>query len=298
MPRGKKLSQTDQEGARHTRVEATQPAAPATCMQRLTRHPLLTAEEEQQLASRARSGDPLAKNQLVEANMRLVMNLAKQYHSSLVPFEDLVQEGAIGLITACERYDPSRGFRFSTYATHWVRQAISRAIDNKARSIRVPAHVAETLRKIDRARVLHQREHDEEPTIEQIAERLSMPPRRVIAYLFAGQDPLSLDMLVGDDDNTPLAALINDRGSADPETTVIREEVESELREIMDTLSERERAVMRRRLGFEGDAPQVLQDIGADLRISRERVRQIEVQALKHLRAIATRRGLWQYLVG
>jgi len=275
--------------------KVTAGAAP-TAFGRLTRHGLLSAEEEADLSRRAQRGDRRAKNQLGEANMRLVINIAKQYHSSMIPFEDLVQEGSIGLITACERFDPNRGFRFSTYATHWVRQSISRAIDNKARSIRIPAHVLEMLRKIERARTALMREHGEEPTVEQIAEQLQVPARRVAAYLVAGQDPISLDMSVGEDENTPLANLIDDKDAAQPEEALIRDEVLREIRAIMDALTDRERMVMQRRLGFGDQEPQVLQEIGVELRISRERVRQIEAQALKHLRALATRRRLWEFL--
>src|SRR5579862_5730626 len=153
----------------------------------LTRKRLLTAEEEFTLAGRVKQGDIRARSLLVESNMRLVINIARGYHSVLVPFEDLVQEGAIGLMTACERYDPSRGYRFSTYATHWIRQAISRAIDNKARAIRVPAHVSETLRKIERVRTAMIRQAGDEPSLEQLAQRVGMSRDRLQAFLRAGQ---------------------------------------------------------------------------------------------------------------
>lgn len=256
----------------------------ASYLSHLTRQRLLTQEEEIRLAIEAKAGNIRSRTRLVEANMRLVINIARHYHCALVPFEDLIQEGAIGLMTACERYDPERGYRFSTYATHWIRQAISRAIDNKARSIRVPAHVSETLRKIERVRTLLLRETGEEPPIEQIAAEVGMTPRKVAAYMQAGQDPVSLDMLVGDEENTTLAALINDKTAIDPEDEVVRREVEAEIETILNHLTERERVVMRRRLGFEDDEAQVLQDIGAELNLSRERVRQIEAQALKKMR--------------
>ncbi len=272
------------------------PVEPASYMSHLTRQRLLTHEEEIRLAERVKAGDPRAKHRLVEANMRLVINIAKHYHNALVPFEDLVQEGAIGLMTATERYDPTRGYRFSTYATHWIKQAISRAIDNKARAIRVPAHVSETLRKIERTRAAMLREDGEEPTLEQLAERVGLTPRKLEAYLQAGQDPVSLDMLVGEDENTSLASLLNDKSATNPEEAVLQQEVQAELDLIMSTLTERERVVMRRRLGFEDNHAQVLQEIGQEMHISRERVRQIEAQALKRLRAAASRRHLREYL--
>lgn len=268
---------------------------PASYLSHLTRQRLLTAEEEILLARRVGQGDALARAQLVEANMRLVINIAKGYHSAMIPFEDLVQEGAIGLVTACERYDPNRGYRFSTYATHWIRQAISRAIDNKSRAIRVPAHVSETLRKIERARAELLRETGVEPTEEQLAARVGVSPRKVAAYLQAGLDPVSLDMLVGDEENTTLAALLNDKAAADPEDEVIRREVEAEIHQVLNQLTERERMVMRRRLGFDGDESHVLQDIGAEMNLSRERVRQIEAQALKKIRRSSPR--LREFLV-
>jgi RNA polymerase primary sigma factor len=269
---------------------------PISYMSHLTRQRLLTHDEEIKLAGMVKNGDCGARHRLVEANMRLVINIAKNYHSALVPFEDLVQEGAIGLITATERYDPSRGYRFSTYATHWVKQAISRAIDNKARAIRVPAHVSETLRKIERTRTSLMREDGEEPSVETIAQKLEMSPRKVAAYMAAGQDPVSLDMLVGEEENTSLASLINDKTATDPEGELIRREVETELETILAALNDRERTVMRRRLGFDDEEAHVLQEIGAEMHISRERVRQIEAQALRHLRAIANRRRLREFL--
>src|SRR5438874_10406090 len=214
-------------------------AEAASYMSHLTRHKLLTHQQEIDLSERVQAGDGRAKQELVEANMRLVINIAKHYHHPLVPFEDLVQEGAIGLMTAAERFDPERGYRFSTYATHWIKQAISRAIDNKSRAIRVPAHVSETLRKIERAKTALTREIGEEPTLDQIAEVVEMSPRKVAAYLQAGQDPVSLDMLVGEEENTTLAALLDDKSATDPEDEVVRREVEAEIQRILNQLTER-----------------------------------------------------------
>jgi len=266
---------------------------------RLTRERLLTSEEEVALALRVQRGGKQAKeakDRLVEANMRLVINIAKNYHNPLVPFEDLVQEGAIGLMTAAERYDPSKGYRFSTYATHWIRQAISRAIDNKAKAIRIPAHVSETLRKLERTRALLFREHGEEPSAEQLAQKMGLSIRKVSALLLAGQEPVSLDMLVGDEENTTLASLINDRTAANPQDAVLCAEMQKELDDLLAVLTPREREIMRKRLGFDEESAQVLQEIGEKLHISRERVRQIEVQALKKLKFAAKRRDLRNYI--
>ncbi len=267
-------------------------------MSRLTRQRLLTFEEEVALAARVRAGDSRAKDQMVEANMRLVINIAKNYHNALVPFEDLVQEGAIGLMTAAERFDAAKGYRFSTYATHWIRQSISRAIDNKAKAIRIPAHVSESLRKLERTRAMLLRESGEEPSTETLASHLGMTPRKVNALLQAGQEPVSLDMLVGDEENTTLASLINDRTSPNPQDTILVQEMRSELGKLLAILTPREQEIMRRRLGFEEDSAQVLQEIGENMHISRERVRQIEMQALKKLKYAARRRNLYGYISG
>jgi RNA polymerase primary sigma factor len=256
----------------------------ASYLPRLTRERLLSAEEEVRLTLRARAGDNCAKDQLIEANMRLVLSIAKSYHSTLIPYEDLVQEGAIGLITAAERFDPARGFRFSTYATHWIRQSIGRAIDNKSRAIRVPAHISETLRKIERTRAEILKESGEEPTAEEIARKAGLTLRKVDSCLTASLDPVSLDAMVGEDENTSLVSMLGDKTAADPEDEVVRREVEIQIQKMLNALSERERQIMRRRLGFDDAEARVLQDIGAELNLSRERVRQIEAQALRKMR--------------
>jgi RNA polymerase primary sigma factor len=280
-----------------TRTEPSQVGAEVlSYLTRLTRQRLLTGEEEIELAARVQRGDRQAKDRLVEANMRLVINIAKNYHNPLVPFEDLVQEGAIGLMTAADRFDPAKGYRFSTYATHWIRQAISRAIDNKSKAIRIPAHVSESLRRLDRARVVLLREHGEEPTTETLAHYLGLSVRKVAALMAAAQEPVSLDMLAGDEENTTLASLINDRDAANPQDAVLSAEMQRELDSLLAILTPRERDVMRKRLGFEEDSAQVLQEIGETLHISRERVRQIEMIALKKLKFAAKRRELYAYI--
>jgi RNA polymerase primary sigma factor len=271
-------------------------AEASSYLNRLTRQRLLSCEEEADLAARVQQGDTRARDRLVEANMRLVINIAKNYHNALVPFEDLVQEGAIGLMTAAERFDASKGFRFSTYATHWIRQAISRAIDNKAKAIRIPAHVSETLRRLERLRALYLREAGEEPTAEELARQLGISPRKVNALLQAGQEPVSLDMLVGEEENTSLASLLNDRTAINPQEVVLTAEMQQEIDKLLAILTPREQEVMRKRLGFENNSAQVLQEIGETLHISRERVRQIELQALRKLKYAARRRDLYGYI--
>jgi|SRR5579872_1616704 len=266
----------------------------------LTRERLLNAEEEVALAGRMKRGGKdgqRAKDRLVEANMRLVINEARKYHSTLIPFEDLIQEGAIGLMTAADRFDPDKGYRFSTYATHWIRQAITRAIDNKSKPIRLPAHVSETLRKIERARALWMRQNGEEPTLDQLAEFLNVPARKISSLVHANQEPVSLDMLVGDDGSTTLASLLNDENAVDPQDTVLTSEMQRMLSSLLDILTPREQEIMRRRYYSGSDSSTVLQEIGQAMRISRERVRQIEMQALRKLKFAARRRGLMTYIV-
>jgi len=266
---------------------------------RLTRASLLTHQEEIDLANLTRGGGiegARAKHRLVECNMRLVVSIAKAYRASGIPIEDLVQEGAIGLMTAAERFDPDRGFRFSTYATQWIRQAIGRAVDNKAKSIRLPAHVSESLRKVDRARTELRRELGEEPTVEQLAERTAISPRKIQSLMNTTQEPISLDLPVGDEENTSLGALLTDRTAPDPQNRLLDVEVREAVAKILELLDEREQTVMRRRFGFDGEDGCVLAQIGEELNISRERVRQIEAQALRKLRQEA-RKGLLRALV-
>lgn len=274
------------------------PSEVPSLLNRLTRVALLSPEEELELAERARKGDEEAKKKLVEANMRLVMNIAKHYRNALMPFEDLVQEGAIGLMNAVERYDPSKGYRFSTYATHWIRQAIGRAIDNRAKTVRIPAHVAEQLRRMERERERLRRETGDEPSIEQLAKAMGVSPKKVMQLQQAAQEPLSLDMLIGEEEDTSLGSLIHDQNVRDPEEVVIEMERRKVLDELLQTeLTDRERQVIIRRLGYGDQEEQVLQEIGEALKISRERVRQIEAQAMRKLKDAAKRRGLREYLL-
>lgn len=264
---------------------------------RLTRTPLLTAAEEAKLARRIRyHADQSSKMRLIEANMRLVVSIAKGYLSSGIPLEDLIQEGAIGLMTAAERFDPERGYRFSTYATQWIRQAIGRAVDNKAKSIRLPAHVSESMRKVEKARIELRRVLGEEPTTEQVAQSAGISMKKMNNLLHTTQEPISLDMPVGDEENTSLGNLLFDKTSPDPQDALIDTEIRTEIERILDCLDEREQMIMRSRFGFEDDSRHVLQQIGENLGISRERVRQLEAQAIRKLRSVARKRRLREYL--
>ncbi|HEY3331619.1 MAG TPA: RNA polymerase sigma factor RpoD/SigA [Capsulimonadaceae bacterium] len=279
-----------QEDEAHTLSDLT------SYINRLTRTSLLSASEESRLAVRVRDGDQAAKMKMIEANMRLVVSIAKTYLSSGIPLEDLIQEGSIGLMTASERFDPDRGYRFSTYATQWIRQAIGRAVDNKAKSIRLPAHVSESLRKVEKARVELKRRNGTDPTSEQIAQMAGISIKKMNNLLQTTQEPISLDTPVGDEENTPLGNLLFDKASPDPQESLINTEMRDEIEAILDSLDEREQLIMRCRFGFEDDDRRVLQVIGEKLGISRERVRQLEAQAIRKLRAAARKKRLREYL--
>lgn len=265
---------------------------------KLTQAPLLTADEEVNLAMAVRQGDEAARRKLVESNMRLVINIARNYRSRSIPLEDLIQEGAIGLMQAIERFDPERGYRFSTYASHWIRQSIGRALDNKSKAIRLPAHISQALRRVERERMRLARELGREPSHEDLADALGISATRLSELRQSAKDLLSLDTRVGDHDSTTLVNLLPDDSSVNPEFTVLEEERWKELQVILMELTERERRVMTQRLRAEegDDLSQARDQLAKEMQISRERIRQIELQAIKKLRAFAQRRKLVEYL--
>ncbi|MFN3728860.1 MAG: RNA polymerase sigma factor RpoD/SigA [Fimbriimonadaceae bacterium] len=269
-------------------------------LNRLTQAPLLTVDEERVLTRRCADGDEDAKNRLIESNMRLVINIAKTYRCRTVPLEDLIQEGAIGLMQAVERFDPDKGFRFSTYATHWIRQAIGRAIDNKAKAIRLPSHISQSLRKLQRERDRILNSTGSEPTLDQLATAMNVSPAKVLMLIQASHELLSLDMTVGENGSSTLGGLLRDTSGVDPDEAIHDREILRALSEIITELSEREQKVMRLRFKIDGadleGTPH--EDIARELKLSRERVRQIELQAIKKLRAVAQRRRLYEMLTG
>ncbi len=263
------------------------------------RRPLLSSGEELALIQAIQAGDENARKRLVEANMRLVINIAKTYRNKLIPLEDLIQDGAIGLMQAAERFDPDRGFRFSTYATHWIRQAIGRAIDNKSKAIRLPAHVSQSLRKVQKERERIQRETGEDPTHDELAEAVGMSSKKLHTLLQSNQDTISLDQSVnGESGGVTLGGLIRDVGATgDPETLVLDAEVVYELQRILSELNEREQSVMRLRFKFDGSDAHfpLLQAIRSGDEAARERLRNEysprirRIARMAHLRSWGTK---------
>ena len=274
-------------------VPATDPADALKVYMRQIRRPLLTAEVERELARRKDEGDEEAKLRLIESNLRLVMSIARRYGNGSVPLLDLIQEGNLGLIRAIERFDYRRGYRLSTYATWWIKQAILRALSDQGRTIRVPAHVGDEARRVHRIRLQLEQRLNREPSIEEIARESGFTDERVQQLLDLMPDAMSLDVRIGESDNV-YADLIEDRSSATPEATTVAIVRAAEIESALACLNPRMRHVVEGRFGIGGATPKTLEEIGAELSITRERARELEVQALRRLRR--SRPGLIQLL--
>ena len=258
--------------------------------------PLLTYEEEAELAQKIVEGDEDAKKKLAESNLRLVVSIAKKYVGRGMLFLDLIQEGNMGLIKAVEKFDYNKGFKFSTYATWWIRQAITRAIADQARTIRIPVHMVETINKLIRTSRQLLQQNGREPTPEEIAKEMEISPEKVMEIQKIAQDPVSLETPIGEEDDSHLGDFIQDEDSPAPQDSAAHTLLKEQLEEVMNTLTPREAMVLKLRFGLEDGKARTLEEVGKQFDVTRERIRQIEAKALRKLRHPSRSKKLRDYM--
>ena len=265
-------------------------------LKEIGRVPLLSSEEEIDLAIRIANGDVQAKQRLSEANLRLVVSIAKRYLGRGMQFLDLIQEGNLGLIKAVDKFDYTKGFKFSTYATWWSRQAVTRAIADQARTIRIPVHMVETINKVKKvqSQLLHQNGH--EPTPDEIADELDLPVDKVREIMRVAQEPVSLETPIGEEEDSHLGDFIPDDGAPAPADAASHTMLREQLSDVLSTLTPREEKVLRLRFGLEDGRSRTLEEVGKEFNVTRERIRQIEAKALRKLRHPSRSRKLKDYL--
>lgn len=265
-------------------------------LKEIGRVPLLTAEEEIELAKRIEQGDEEAKRKLAEANLRLVVSIAKRYVGRGMLFLDLIQEGNMGLIKAVEKFDFQKGFKFSTYATWWIRQAITRAIADQARTIRIPVHMVETINKLIRVQRQLLQDLGREPTPEEVGAEMDLPPEKVREILKIAQEPVSLETPIGEEDDSHLGDFIEDQDALAPADAAAYELLKEQLEDVLDTLTDREENVLRLRFGLDDGRTRTLEEVGKVFGVTRERIRQIEAKALRKLRHPSRSKRLKDFL--
>ena len=265
-------------------------------LKEIGRIPLLSSEEEIELAKRMEEGDEEAKKKLSEANLRLTVSIAKRYSGRGMQFLDLIQEGNLGLIKAVEKFDYRKGYKFSTYATWWIRQSITRAIADQARTIRIPVHMVETMNRVNRTSRRLLQEYGREPTPEEIAEAMNLPVERVLEISKISQEPVSLETPIGEEEDSHLGDFIQDEHIPVPADEAANTLLREQLEKVMDTLSEREQKVLALRFGLEDGKPHTLEEVGREFQVTRERIRQIEAKALRKLRHPTRSRKLRDFL--
>ncbi len=265
-------------------------------LKEIGRVPLLSSEEEIELAIRISDGDVAAKQRLSEANLRLVVSIAKRYLGRGMQFLDLIQEGNLGLIKAVEKFDYTKGFKFSTYATWWIRQAITRAIADQARTIRIPVHMVETINKVKKvqSQLLHQNGH--EPSADEISKEIDMPVDKVREIMRVAQEPVSLETPIGEEEDSHLGDFIPDNDAPAPADAASHTMLREQLSDVLSTLTPREEKVLRLRFGLEDGRSRTLEEVGKEFNVTRERIRQIEAKALRKLRHPSRSRKLKDYL--